>query len=61
METLYRLSYWGLSPCGNEIKHTPDEGVFKTILTGHLPLAPQGLLQAAHRQARQESAAAEAG
>ncbi|MET7369657.1 hypothetical protein ABZS61_28095 [Streptomyces sp. NPDC005566] len=31
METLYRLSYWGLSPCGNELKHTLDEGMLKTI------------------------------
>ena len=30
METLYRLSYWGLLPCGNELKHTLDERVFKT-------------------------------
>lgn len=30
METLYRLSYWGLLPCGNEVKHTPNFGVLIT-------------------------------
>ncbi|WP_206779227.1 hypothetical protein, partial [Streptomyces sp. Root1319] len=30
METLYRLSYWGLLPCGNELKHTLHQGVLKT-------------------------------
>ncbi|MDF9869742.1 hypothetical protein OKW18_001880 [Streptomyces pratensis] len=45
METLYRLSYWGLLPCGNEIKHTPKEGVLKTNVTRCLSPVPSGLLQ----------------
>ncbi len=52
METLYRLSYWGLLPCGNEIKHTPNEGVLKTNLTCHLLLATSRLPgRASHRRA----------
>ncbi|MFE4694590.1 hypothetical protein ACFRH6_31635, partial [Streptomyces sp. NPDC056749] len=43
METLYRLSYWGLLLCGNEIKHTPNEGVLKTNLTCHPLLATSRL------------------
>ncbi|MET8326945.1 hypothetical protein [Streptomyces sp. NPDC005181] len=30
METLYRLSYWGLLRDGNEIEHTLNSGIFIT-------------------------------